>query len=171
MKALTISQPFASLILTGEKWVENRQWGTDFRGPLAIHAGKGQQYLNAEQLAGYPTGCVIAIARLAICMRLSWLRRRRSLVSNTPIGWCKIIGTDLTIGDVLKHKHTAGPWCWILTDVHGIECVPCRGHQGLWDWAACRVCGCTEEHACFGRSGEPCHWVEEDLCSRCAGSG
>ena len=29
----------------------------------------------------------------------------------------------------------------------------------------CRVCGCSEHDACPG----PCAWVEEDLCSRCAG--
>ncbi|MDP2623788.1 MAG: hypothetical protein Q8Q29_08325, partial [Actinomycetota bacterium] len=35
---------------------------------------------------------------------------------------------------------------------------------------ACRVCGCTEGDCsqCVEATGEPCHWVEEDLCSRCA---
>jgi PRTRC genetic system protein E len=28
----------------------------------------------------------------------------------------------------------------------------------------CRVCGCTNDHACEGG----CHWVEKDLCSKCA---
>jgi len=37
MKALTISQPYASLIVSGKKWVENRTWGTSYRGMLAIH--------------------------------------------------------------------------------------------------------------------------------------
>jgi hypothetical protein len=34
----------------------------------------------------------------------------------------------------------------------------------------CRVCGCTDEWcpACIKAQGYPCHWVEEDLCSRCA---
>jgi len=51
MKALTISQPYASLIASGEKWVENRSWPTGYRGPLAIHAGKGTQYLDRRELA------------------------------------------------------------------------------------------------------------------------
>ena len=29
----------------------------------------------------------------------------------------------------------------------------------------CRVCGCTDDHACPGG----CSWVEEDLCSACVG--
>jgi hypothetical protein len=34
---------------------------------------------------------------------------------------------------------------------------------------ACRVCGCTDANClvCILRTGLPCHWVEEDLCSAC----
>jgi len=32
----------------------------------------------------------------------------------------------------------------------------------------CRICGCTDEIACETPDG-PCHWVEPDLCSACAG--
>ena len=32
----------------------------------------------------------------------------------------------------------------------------------------CRVCGCTDDKACLDeKTGEPCHWVEDDLCSNC----
>lgn len=31
MKALTVSQPFAELIASGQKWVENRRWYTPHR--------------------------------------------------------------------------------------------------------------------------------------------
>ncbi len=54
IKALTISQPYASLIASGEKWIENRTWPTAHRGKLAIHAGVGTQYLNKSELAKYP---------------------------------------------------------------------------------------------------------------------
>ncbi|MBQ6274451.1 MAG: hypothetical protein IJK63_09535 [Oscillospiraceae bacterium] len=30
----------------------------------------------------------------------------------------------------------------------------------------CRVCGCTDDNACMPHS---CYWVEDDLCSECAG--
>ncbi|MER8616022.1 hypothetical protein NKG99_04075 [Mesorhizobium sp. M1409] len=33
---------------------------------------------------------------------------------------------------------------------------------------ACRECGCTQNNACV-TNGVPCHWVEPDLCSVCAG--
>jgi hypothetical protein len=34
----------------------------------------------------------------------------------------------------------------------------------------CRVCGCSDNDCrqCIQRTGRPCHWVEEDLCSACA---
>ena len=33
----------------------------------------------------------------------------------------------------------------------------------------CRVCGCTADDcaSCVARTGEPCRWVEADLCSAC----
>jgi hypothetical protein len=36
----------------------------------------------------------------------------------------------------------------------------------------CRVCGCTDDDCrqCIEKTGEPCYWVEEDLCSACAGT-
>lgn len=35
------------------------------------------------------------------------------------------------------------------------------------DERKCRVCGCTDSHACTGG----CYWVERDLCSQCADKG
>jgi len=39
MKALTIHQPYASLLACGAKKYETRSWATNYRGPIAIHAG------------------------------------------------------------------------------------------------------------------------------------
>ena len=40
MKALSIRQPWARLIVNGYKDIENRTWSTDFRGRDYVHAGK-----------------------------------------------------------------------------------------------------------------------------------
>lgn len=40
MKALTIKQPWAWLIVSGHKDIENRSWGTRHRGRFFVHAGK-----------------------------------------------------------------------------------------------------------------------------------
>lgn len=34
--------------------------------------------------------------------------------------------------------------------------------------AHCRNCGCTDNCCCY-TNGKACHWVEDDLCSACAG--
>src|SRR5262245_40552891 len=41
MKALTLTQPWATLVAIGAKRIETRSWNTNYRGPLAIHAAKG----------------------------------------------------------------------------------------------------------------------------------
>ena len=38
MKCLSVSQPFADLIITGKKTIELRKWNTNFRGEFLIHA-------------------------------------------------------------------------------------------------------------------------------------
>lgn len=40
MKALSLKQPFAELILQGRKKIELRKWNTRFRGEFLIHASK-----------------------------------------------------------------------------------------------------------------------------------
>ena len=39
MKALTIKEPWATLIIDGYKKYEFRSWKTNYRGKLLIHAG------------------------------------------------------------------------------------------------------------------------------------
>lgn len=43
MKAITIKQPWASLIAYGLKDIENRSWKTNYRGRVLIHAGKREK--------------------------------------------------------------------------------------------------------------------------------
>lgn len=40
MKYLSILQPYATLIALGKKHIENRMFSTNYRGDIAIHAGK-----------------------------------------------------------------------------------------------------------------------------------
>ena len=40
MKALTLRQPYAELIVQGKKTMEIRMWNTSFRGEFLIHSAK-----------------------------------------------------------------------------------------------------------------------------------
>ncbi len=129
VKALTISQPFASLIANGEKFVENRVWECRYRGPLAIHAGKGTQYLDRQELKEYPHGGIVAIADLVACVELEAVRLRARAA-------CHVLEVNrVDVDEFLNHEHTEGPWCWVLQNVRPCEFVPCRGAQGLWEYA------------------------------------
>ncbi len=40
MKALTLTQPWASLMALGVKRIETRSWYTSYRGEVVIHSGQ-----------------------------------------------------------------------------------------------------------------------------------
>lgn len=40
MNALTLMQPWATLVAIGAKRIETRSWATRYRGPSAIHAAR-----------------------------------------------------------------------------------------------------------------------------------
>ena len=64
MKALSLTQPWASLVVIGAKCYETRSWATNYRGPLAIHASKGFP-VWAKQFAG-SSPAVQAVAAWAL---------------------------------------------------------------------------------------------------------
>jgi hypothetical protein len=65
MKALSIKQPWANLIASGEKTVETRKWKTDYRGRLLLCSAKEPDIV--------PAGCAVAIATLVDCRPMSVL--------------------------------------------------------------------------------------------------
>ncbi len=132
MMGLTVSQPHASLIADGSKFVENRTWSTGYRGLLAIHAGKGSRYLSRADLATFTTSAIVAVAVLRVCVNLDHLSRafENGVV---PECWEKAGLNELDMEKVLSHEHTEGPVCWVLSDIHKLgEPLPCSGARGLW---------------------------------------
>ena len=53
MKALSIRQPWAWLILHAGKDIENRSWPTNYRGRVLIHASKGMTRSEYEQACDF----------------------------------------------------------------------------------------------------------------------
>lgn len=62
MKALTLHQPWATLVAYGIKTIETRSWSTRHRGPLAIHAAVTPEHLTAHVGAGPCHGVSLAAA-------------------------------------------------------------------------------------------------------------
>jgi hypothetical protein len=118
VKALTVSQPYASFIAGGEKRCENRTWFTWYRGPLLIHAGKGTQYLKPSEDhlfedVGIPMyrSAIVALADLTDCVRPD---RAREILPHR------------------FHLDVGGPWCWILSNVRHFVVDGVMGERGLW---------------------------------------
>lgn len=59
MKALTVKQPWASLIASGQKTIETRTWATNYRGDLLI--------VSAARPKIEPAGFAVAVVSLVDC--------------------------------------------------------------------------------------------------------
>ena len=75
LRALSIRQPWASLVVTGMKSIELRTWTTHYRGWLWIHSGKNVD-ADALELLGhdakeYQTGGLLGIALLEDVWRIT----------------------------------------------------------------------------------------------------
>jgi activating signal cointegrator 1 len=73
MKALSLWQPWASLIYDGRKTIETRHWEMTHRGPLGIHAAKTIDK-NYAEVFGYdwrslPLGAMLCIVNVTDCVR------------------------------------------------------------------------------------------------------
>lgn len=67
MKCLSVSQPFADLIISGEKSIELRSWNTNFRGELLIHAPLKIKFEDSKRLKikkKFVTGAIIGKVQL-----------------------------------------------------------------------------------------------------------
>jgi hypothetical protein len=79
MKALSIRQPWAWLIVNGYKDIENRKWRTDFRGKFLVHAGKQFDYdgyrwvksnsrINMPEINKFEMGGIVGSAEIIDCV-------------------------------------------------------------------------------------------------------
>jgi len=50
MKCLSVSQPFANLIVHGKKTIELRRWNTNFRGEFLLHAPLSIMKVDCKRL-------------------------------------------------------------------------------------------------------------------------
>lgn len=125
-KAITVTQPFASLIAAGVKRYETRSWSTRYRGPLLIHSAKGVWGPDA--------------ARYAVSLRRAGLLPR-TLLSDLPRGAIIAIAelVDVLPSDVVPPAELfTGPWApaayaWRFGWVLPVEPMPWRGRLSLWD--------------------------------------
>lgn len=119
MKAISIKQPWASLIANGIKDIENRTWKTNFRGKVYIHA--------PAKLADYN----LTEAQLKECgLRILW--DSESLVS-AIIGEVEIVDC---INDSKSIWAMENHWHWVLKNpvLYEKPILGVKGKLSFWEY-------------------------------------
>ena len=118
MKALSLKQPYAELIVSGKKTIELRKWNTKFRGNFLIHASKKPDK-NAMKNFGFkslPCGCIIGKAKLVGVKKY----KNKKEHSNDKM---LHLGSDLL-----------GNYGFILVNIRRIKQIPCNGRLNFWEF-------------------------------------
>jgi hypothetical protein len=131
IKCISVTQPWATLILLGATRYEARNWSTRYRGPLAIHAS-GHFPEFAHQLCGekpirsalrkagvwswfdLPIGALLGTVRLVACR---------------PAKGCRLASVERALAD-----NRRGRWLWHLADPRPLR-QPLRmsGRLGIFE--------------------------------------
>lgn len=103
MRALSIRQPWASLIARGVKTIETRTWSTRYRGPLLILASK------SPRVDDLPAGVLLCETEILECRPMTIEDQAAACVPWRP-----------------------GLYAWTLGAVKSLPPIPCRGKLGLF---------------------------------------
>ena len=152
MYAITLHQPWATLIALGLKKVETRSWPAPERilgQVIAIHAGKRvvrrpgdrieqelQNRLGEDWIRTIPAGAVLATATLAGMARVKYVDPMTGHAVHD-------VRTEMgcAVGVARTHIDPWGDfspsrWLWFLADVKALpEPVPAVGRQSFWRWS------------------------------------
>lgn len=148
MRAMTLTQPWAGLVASGIKLVENRSRAMvkheDFGRPFAIHASREideSVYARIGEIdprlgddPDWPilldkisrvTSAIIGVATIAEAVRW-WTMPDGSEVLRADRD-----RREVTLGD--QSRWLFGPIGYVLCDTRWLETpIPCRGWQGFW---------------------------------------
>lgn len=151
MYAITLHQPWATLIALGIKTVETRSWPAPERllgQVIAVHAGKRtvrrpgdcieqklRVRLGEDWIRTIPAGAVLTTGTLAGMARVEYVDPMTGHAvhdGRTEMGCA--VGVGRTLIDPWG-DFSSGRWLWFLDDMEVLpEPVPAVGHQGFWRW-------------------------------------
>ena len=106
IKAISLHQPYASMIQQGSKTIETRTWYTDHRGDLLICST-----LNPD-IVGFKCGYALCIVNLKNC--------RPMICSDDAAARC-------------EYREDLKLFAWVLTEIREIEPFRVRGQQGIYE--------------------------------------
>jgi len=146
MKTLTVKQPWASLICSGIKDIENRTWKTSFRGRILIQA-------SAKPSMLHPISSILSKEQIDSIDKNS--SEFNAMIFSSIIGSVEIIDCRINYPSIWAEKsrwygqnisashgckHSDFPddnpiYNWVLTNpIMFAEPIPCKGKLSLWDY-------------------------------------
>lgn len=129
MKAISLWQPWASLMANGSKLIETRSWPTEHRGLIAIHAAKHVERsvlldpVFEQRLcdATLPTGCIVAVVDIYDCRGVEWICHGHE-------GFSEL---ERDFGDYTPGR---GRYGFLTRNLRKLKNpVVCRGFQKIWN--------------------------------------
>lgn len=175
MRAISVWQPWASLLVTGQKEYETRSWKTDYRGPIAIHAAK-------KPLSQTMRLMTVESRRAAKeCMRLDYIDGKKYAQTGGIVGIAYLEGcieiTEKFAEKLKKEKpreylfgnFTVGRYALKMRDpVFFQKVIPERGRQGWWNWEPENEILQNFVKEYVGASGwDTCCMIEQPYCPIC----
>ena len=122
MKAITLREPWASLVVNGYKKYEFRSWKTSYRGKILIHAAKLCDKNNIDRFKSYNlnygTSEIIGEAEIIDCIKVDDELREKLLKIDNNV-YSKS-GFDETYAFVLTNCKKYDKY------------IPCRGRLNIW---------------------------------------
>ncbi|WP_409029423.1 ASCH domain-containing protein [Gracilimonas sediminicola] len=151
MKAISLWQPWASLMQTGAKQVETRSWSTNYRGPLLIcSAKKGLSKADLKEQMTYFSFIegLFPLVRneFKILGKTTSLEARDKEIEVLPFGKAlcvvdlinvvpveQVRAADYSMNEVFFGDYSEGRYAWITKNRRPIKPVPITGRQGLFN--------------------------------------
>ena len=118
MKALTLQQPFAELIVSGQKTIELRKWNTHFRGEFLIHASKtvDEDAMKHFGFSDLPIGCVVG---KAVLVDVKHYANQEEFLQD-------------------RDKHLASEewdtYGFVMESAERVPLIVCKGQLGFWNF-------------------------------------
>lgn len=157
MKALSVKQPWSSLIATGHKKIEVRTWTTKYRGPVLICSSLKSDRFVIERMKAAGRGRLSARDILMVSFDALPLGQALAVVNLTD---CRPMTQEDESSAWVPFKD--GLWAWVLEDVQPLKPFAVKGRLGLWNYQG-ECCDCRDVFK--GRDEGCVNW----FCSRDSG--
>lgn len=118
MKALSLKQPFAELILQKRKVIELRKWNTKFRGEFLIHSSKIPDKKSMKEFGFKKLSCGFILGKAKLISVKKYQNKEEFKKD--------------------KDKHLAseewGQYGFILKNIKRIKPISAKGKLGFWNF-------------------------------------